>query len=61
MVKKFYGQPLVTLFLAAVPAALNASTSNIEAIPGKKGPPGAEATIYDVLFAGMLATLDPLI
>lgn len=56
-----YGQPFVTDFLAAFPAALKASTSKMEAMPGRNGLPGAEATTYDVLFAGMLATSEPLI
>lgn len=55
-----YGQPFVTLFFAAFPAALKASTSKMDAMPAGNGPPGAAATLYEVLFAGMLASNDPL-
>lgn len=55
-----YGQPFVTDFFAAFPAALKASTSKMEAMPGRNGPPGALTTLYEVLFAGMLASREPL-
>lgn len=51
--RKLYGQPFATLFLAAFPTPLKASTSNFEAIPAANEPAGA--TLYEVLFAGMLA------
>ena len=51
-----YEHPFATLTFAALPTPLKASTSNLDAIPGMNGLPGAETTAYDVLFAGMLAT-----
>ena len=55
-----YGQAFATVLMGALPAALKASTPKIEAIPAMNGLPGASATLYEVLFAGMLASKAPL-
>lgn len=48
-----YGQPFETDFLGALPAALKASTSKMDAVAGAMEAPCG--TAYETLFAGMLA------